>query len=265
MTTVLESMERPGLDEVPPIRLFKHLGLEEWRWINFEGREQCPWLDAYLPSLPSEELQARISGHHGRAGLEHGYQIYRVVQHQLHAHGRPLKDSDRVLDFGCGWGRIIRFFLRDVKPENLWGIDVNEKAIDACLETNRWASFARNEMFPPTGFGDQSFALVYSYSVFSHLSERAHLAWLRELERILQPGGVFVATTLTRSNMESETGSIAAYDRGEYCFAEDGHHGEHFGFTAIPERYVRKQWSKHFEVHDYSMGPAQIVIVCRRR
>jgi SAM-dependent methyltransferase len=278
------------LRDVPPVRLFGRADFQAWRWLHLEGREQCPFLAEYLPSVPPEALQASITGaYFGREGLEHGHDTYLVIQNELNKHAHPLKPSAAVLDFGCGWGRIIRFFTRDVEPQNLWGLDIWEPGIQACRETNRWARFEQNEPLPPTQFDDGTFDLIYSYSVFSHLAEEPHLTWLEELERILKPSGLFVSTTLTREYAEmcgelarrdpeslpewerlaaeslpQPDEFLAAYDRGEYCFSPVATAQETLGITCIPEEYVRRRWSQYFEVRDYFTGPGQAFITCRK-
>ena len=184
-----------------------------------------------------------------------------------------------MLDFGCGWGRIIRFF--DI--ENLWGIDIQEEAIKACQDTIPTARFAQVEPLGPAPFDDGTFDVAYAFSVFSHLSEEAHLRWLAELQRVLKPGGLLVVTTLQRSFIrqahlfrlrdphtlaEWERGAargfdppqtfLAAYDRGEYCFAP---HTEHFGNTLIPREYVESRWP--FELLDWFPSMGQQFVVCR--
>jgi SAM-dependent methyltransferase len=279
------------LNAVPPVSLFGGCDLEAWRSLHVEGREQCPFLAGYLPSLPAEEFQESITGIYvGRAGLEHAHDTYSVIQSELLEHAQRLRRSDAVLDFGCGWGRIIRFFTRDVQPQSLWGVDVWPPNIEACRATNRWARFVQNDPLPPLEFEDETFDLVYSYSVFSHLAEEPHLAWLAELERVLRPGGLFVATTLTReyaeqcgelatrdpeslselerlsaTSLPEPAALLAAYDRGEFCFAPVATAQETLGMTFIPEQYVRRRWSEHFEVCDYFTGPGQMFITCRKR
>jgi SAM-dependent methyltransferase len=238
-------------------------------------------------SVPPEPLQARITTMTGDEALALGFKVYALVKRTYEEHAGPLTPSHRILDFGCGWGRVTRFFLRDIAPENLVGIDVDEEAIAACRATNPWASFEHCERFPPTAFESGSFDLVYAYSVFSHLSEEAHLRWLEEFERILRPGGVVIVTTLARAVIEQAEAWadddipwrraaaagfaptkdwLIAYDRGEFCFAPLPEN-PHFGLAAIPERYARRVWTQHFLIRDFGkLDPdLQPVIVCQRR
>ena len=285
----------PPVDEVSPTVLFGGVDAETWRWLNLEGCEICPFLARYLPALPAEAEQVRVTPRSGQEGLELGFQIYTLFR-QLYAdeHGQLARDS-RVLDFGCGWGRVIRFFLRDVAPGNLVGVDIDERAVSAARATNRWCRFVRSEVLPPSCFDDESFDLVYAYSVFSHLSEEAHLRWLEEFKRVLAPGGVVLLTTLGRSFIERSStwagdqradftadwqriagesipdteAAISAYDRGEYCYgAIDDEQNPHFGFACIPETYARRRWGAQFEVRRWWPNPAprlQTMVVLRKR
>ena len=290
MVTTLTTAQ--PLSDVSPTLLFGQVNDQAWRWLHLEAREQCPFLRDYLPSLPPEALQAGIATCSGDVALAQGFEAYELFKRLLGEHGRPLKASDAVLDFGCGWGRIIRYFVRDVEPENLWGIDINDAAIEACRETNRWARFEQINPFPPSRFEDGTFDLIYAFSVFSHLSEECHLAWLEEFERILKPEGVFISTTLPRHFIEkageyaredpeslaewkkhaAESFSppdefLAVYDRGEYCFAPISGAGEHFGFACISRRYMRERWTRHFVLRDRFHWPrlGQTIMVCSKR
>jgi ubiquinone/menaquinone biosynthesis C-methylase UbiE len=283
------------LDGVTPRLLFQGLSDEEWEWLLTHGTGRCPFLHQHLPSLPSQEFQASITGMSGTTALAVGSYHYTLFKTLYQQHRRrPLAASDHVLDFGCGWGRVTRFFLKDVDPENLWGVDINEAAIDTCSHTDRWSHFATVPVLPPCDLSDSYFDLVYAYSVFSHLSEEAHLAWLKEFDRILNPGGMLLLTTLPRAFIEAsaefsgqDAGSLQgwqrhaaaafspveewlnAYDDGRFCYTPiDKATNPHFGFSCIPESYFRSVWSQHMQVLDYLPAEGlqfQDLIVCTKR
>jgi SAM-dependent methyltransferase len=276
-----------GLEGRPLVELFGSLSEEAWFWANTEGLRQLPELASYLPGMPPAELQSEFTGSAGDQTLREGFEFYRLCMglHQRFT-GSPLLEA---LDFGCGWGRIIRFFLKDVDPNNLYGIDLSERALEACRATNRWCQFLPTNQFPPTGFEDDKFDLIYAYSVFSHLSEEAHMRWLGEFRRIASPGGLIVLTTFPREFLERlaafEAGEVdsdpewqrrggiwpgaaedrlSVYDRGEFCYSPFSEEVQHFGTTCIPEAYVRRVWSRQFQVLDYLRDPWQNVIVCQK-
>jgi len=65
-----------------------------------------------FPHFPPPELQEQIHGNSGEPALRDAAEIYRFVS------SRPLFRQTAVsganfLDFGAGWGRISRLFLRD--------------------------------------------------------------------------------------------------------------------------------------------------------
>ena len=102
----------------------------------------------------------------------------------------------RVLDFGCGPGRVIRQFAPYGDETDFVGCDVHQPSI-------RWAranlsppfSFFVNDHGPPLSCADASFDLVYAMSVFTHLTD-TWSAWLLELRRILRTGGYLVLSFL---------------------------------------------------------------------
>ena len=51
-----------------------------------------------------------------------------------------------------------------------------------------------NNADPPLDFPDGKFGLIYSYSVFTHLSADRQKPWMKELVRVLRPGGMLLLT-----------------------------------------------------------------------
>lgn len=63
------------------------------------------------------------TGGSGDSTLPARFDTYRRFKKYYETHVGPIQSCCAVLDFGCGWGRTIRFFLRDVEPEKLLGVD----------------------------------------------------------------------------------------------------------------------------------------------
>jgi SAM-dependent methyltransferase len=267
----------------------------QWLWANTAGARNSARLRGSLPTLPNPGLQRSTTGADGDATLREGYRFYRLVKQSADArHPGGFKACRDVVDFGCGWGRMARFFLKDVAPERLVGLDCVPAMVEAATATNRWSVFEAIGPLPPAPVEAASVDLIYAYSVFSHLSEEAHAKWLAEFRRILRPGGVAVLTTRARSffadcerlrleGAQDAPGRTAAdafgdasrwrprYDAGEFCHASIGLSGalddSFYGETAIPESYVRRVWSQWFDVMDWvddRSRCAQAVAVLRR-
>jgi ubiquinone/menaquinone biosynthesis C-methylase UbiE len=102
--------------------------------------------------------------------------------------GAVEQELERILDFGCAEGRMLRA-LQNGPERELWGVDVNAQRI-------AWAQqhlapplrLATTTTAPHLPFGDAYFDLVYAISVFTHISDLAD-AWFLELLRVLRPGG----------------------------------------------------------------------------
>ena len=228
--------------------------------------------------------------------LREAFKFFSAVKGYGERLGRPLQADTRVLDFGCGWGRILRFFLKDCCPANLQGIDVDPELVAICRNTMNYASFDVVEPLPPTRFPGESFDIVVAYSVFSHLAEHASLAWVKEIARLLRPGGFMAVTTeprefielcrslrgrehdfgwydmLAKSFVDTEA-SYRAYDAGEYLYAPTGG-GSHrpadfYGEALVPEGYVRAEWTKFLRFVDFvnsdPQGLPQALIVMQKK
>lgn len=105
-------------------------------------------------------------------------------------------EGKRILDFGCGAGRTIRHFLDRPESTELFGCDLHGDSI-RWMEANlpsRLQVF-ENGLHPPLDVPAGRFDLVYALSVFTHINED-WAGWLLEMQRILAPGGLLLATFL---------------------------------------------------------------------
>ena len=151
------------------------------------------------------------------AAVEDAMWYYRA----LHAHvqrelgrrlgGRPA----RILDAGCGSGGLIRR-LAGAEPAWTWtGIDVSPLA--CALARKRCPADIREASVTALPFPDATFDAVVSADVLYHVEDDA--AALREMARVLRPGGVAVINVPAHrwlwSYHDVATHSQRRYGRGE--------------------------------------------------
>ncbi|HJX47181.1 MAG TPA: class I SAM-dependent methyltransferase, partial [Gaiellaceae bacterium] len=223
-----------------------------------------PRLEVDGPPLPPRRLMVRVAGtgdadwflRSGRAGYD-----------GIAAHV-PVAELESVLDFGCGCGRVTRWWSDF--DGRVAGSDVSGSAIDWCRANLPFARFERNALAPPLVFDDESFDLVYALSVFTHLTADLQLAWRDEVRRVLRPGGLLLLTTHGRSYLprlgEEER---ASFERGELVVRWGDVAGTNLCSAYHPETYLRDTFAGGFaflelEAEGARGNPTQDLVLLRK-
>ncbi|GIW79574.1 MAG: methyltransferase [Gemmatales bacterium] len=116
--------------------------------------------------------------------------------------------DERILDIGCGIGRVARHFASYLSERARYdGFDVVHQGISWCQSrfSRRLPQFrfvhvdVYNKLYNPTGrldassfrfpYDDASFDFVFATSVLTHLLPDAAINYLREMARVLDHGG----------------------------------------------------------------------------
>jgi SAM-dependent methyltransferase len=247
---------------------FRELDADAWALLLTQEYDGWPNIRALLPAVPDPALQAGWNGASGAALATQGAAFYRRLSDRFARHGEVALADARVLDFGCGWGRLTRMLARDVAPGRLYGCDPSPEILDVCRANRVPAELARSDFLPERVPFDGTFDLAFAFSVFTHLSEPAHERCLDALHAALAPGGVLVVTVRP-----------PAYMRGgdePYRFvphAADPSHPQYgggemtYGETVVTLPYVRERWSDRFALLDVDILLAdlfQVVLTLRR-
>ncbi|GBQ12587.1 class I SAM-dependent methyltransferase [Swaminathania salitolerans] len=251
-----------------------------------------------MPRFPDDNLQREIHGHSGEISLHEAWLFLREVKAYARYAGQGLGPDTRLLDFGCGWGRIARLFMKDIRPENIFGIDPTSRFLMEARRCNPALCFLTGALSPPTVLMPGSFDIVVAFSVFSHLDELISGLWMAEIHRLLRPGGLAVITTQPRrfidfcaeqrarraagirlghewyevcaDSFTDEARAHARYDAGRFLHAapvKRPHPGAHYGEAIIPRAYIAQRWGHLFRIIEFLDDPArlpQVLIVLQR-
>lgn len=219
---------------------------------------------------PPADLIARVTE---QFGVESGQQARidffpKAVAHVRH-HERALQllghefaDFGRILDFGCGPGRLTRL-LTELSPDvEVHGVDVDAELVAWADANIPEAQFVAGPHVPPLPYPDGFFDLVVNHSVFTHLDAEHQDLWLAELRRITRPGGLLLLTIHSTRQLNAALADMsprqAARGRDELeshgilFIADDTFVGTthpdwyHTAFHA--PWYVLEHWSAFFEV-----------------
>jgi len=218
------------------------------------GRENGASVTEGLP-VPPAKLRIRVAG---TADLDWFLKGGRLAEESLRESlacaGTRLEEMGRVLDFGCGCGRVIRHLAG--LPAEVKGSDFDRDAVVWCRQHLTFATFTQNGLEPPLPFPDDHVDLVYAFSVLTHLPAPVQHAWVDELARIVRPGGYLLVSThgesyLPRLSPDERQG----FERGEVVVRFEEVAGTNLCTAFHPPAYVRDELGKPLElVHDAPGG-----------
>jgi SAM-dependent methyltransferase len=202
--------------------------------------------------VPPARLRAQNGPLHADAEffLQSGRQHAELIEELLRDDGTEITELDALLDWGCGCGRVLRHWSR-LETTRVAGCDIDERMVDWCAKNLPFAEVTLTGLEPPLPYADGSFALVYAFSVFTHLSEPLQHAWIAESRRILRPGGYLLFSTLGERYASLERLNSAERDRfarGELVVLYERSAGTSLCSAYHPPEYVQRTLAQGFDV-----------------
>lgn len=194
--------------------------------------ELSPQEKAWVAAVESEIApgdQMFVSGE-GRHYLGVGLSALRNIEEALQVAGRdePIR---QVLDFPCGYGRVLRFLKVRFPEAAFMGCELQAEAVRFCrrcfdIETApSEPDFSRIQL-------DRRFDLVWCGSLVTHLDEASTSALLACFDRHLAEGGICLFTTHGKATEDLLGSGQRSYSLGqeaqERVLAD--YHATGFGF-----------------------------------
>jgi len=215
------------------------------------------WLGRRDPLTPPERLLFVGPGDYRKIGED----FFR-----LFTRFGGLKPHERVLDVGCGIGRMAVPLTRYLKEGSYEGFDIVAEGIEWCRKniTSRFPNFhfqladMYNKAYRPDGkypaceykfpYEDKSFDFVFLTSVFTHMLPDDMANYFSEIARVLKPGGrsfitYFLQTPESLRFIEAKQSSLDfRFDCGDYLSTNENVHEYH---VAYKEEFIREFYEKN--------------------
>ena len=186
--------------------------------------------------IPPDDLAMYVGGTSGEAFVQQGKRMQSCLTLCL-PQGFSL-EGKKILDFGCGSGRVLRHFADVAERSEFWGCDISRDCI-------AWMKkyfqppfhFLLNSENPPLPFKSDYFDCIYACSVFSHLPDSWE-GWLEEIRRILKPEGIALISYMSRTAHEYFLGETLQEEDSVIEVTSENQRWEHGG----PYVYHTYQW-----------------------
>ena len=167
--------------------------------------------------------------------------------------GIQIENFHAILDFGCGVGRVLRYW-KNLRGPEIYGTDYNPKLIQWCQANIPFGKFQVNKLKERLEYEDEKFDFIYALSVFTHMTEPQQFLWINELSRVLKPDGYLFITThgdhyLDYPGLSPE--DQIHYREGELVVLCADHEGSNQCAAFHPQSYVRERMARNLSVIDF--------------
>ena len=210
------------------------------------------------------------------------------IEREINRNGYSIQEFESILDFACGDGRLTRYLQALAPNASIYGCDIDGRSIEQARLDIPTGIFATNGLRPPLDYPDEQFDFIFSYSVFTSLSETSQEQWLKELARVLRPGGVMLHTTHSYENISRlsifcpnlldqfqlpEPVDEFIESNREYYYIPSGPDTPDYGLAIISDEYVATKWPEFTElqfidhvvaaIESFPSGPQDFVILAK--
>lgn len=242
---------------------------------------EYPKTKEYFPVMAPEYIQNAWTGSSGITLLRSSCAFIRSLASLYAKHGHKSLFKSNVLDYGCGWGRLLRLLLKYVPASQLYAADAWEASIE---EFNKYNMRILTKLVPEypheAPFTEIKMDLIYAFSVFTHTSEKCSTAIMSALRNQISEDGLLIFTTRPVSygeshaskNIDKDIRDKLKSEHNSYGFAFLPHDRKPsiingiqdipFGDTSMTLDYIRRTWTE-FSLVDTDanlIDPSQVVV-----
>jgi ubiquinone/menaquinone biosynthesis C-methylase UbiE len=157
-------------------------------------------MDIWQDRAKNEENYSSVIDPKDKSGLKAAYMKI-VHERAIKSFIKEIKPGEKVLDFGCGTGRILEYDL--FLNADYYGVDISSGMIKNARQ--KWENRPHTNLYVYNGtllpFEHETFDYIISTWVFQHIVEDNKLEELiTELAKLLRPKGALLFIEQIRNN-----------------------------------------------------------------
>lgn len=139
------------------------------------------------------DMRVQCDGYRSAVGAAHDWERHGLLQFDF-LKQQGLKPAHRLLEIGCGTGRLARKVVPYLDWGNYVGVDISRGALVAAREVARVEGWAEQcpQFLDDTHSVHAAHDYVWAFSVFIHLPAQTMTDVMREARRLMAPGGCFL-------------------------------------------------------------------------
>ena len=216
------------------------------------GRQSVAPLNANIH--PDDQMLLHSLGHHQNSDVALSQYFAISLQQFSAAHQiitkffDPSDPSLKILDFACGYGRLLRLLTTQIPARQIWASEIQTDAVAYVAEqfgVQGLQSFANPAEFLPEPISPAvkstgKFDFIWVASLFSHLPEPLFHGWMQKLTSLLTPRGVLCFSIRDQALLSQEKtmpeSGILYFGISEITPLVD----EIYGTTYVSEDFVKR-------------------------
>ena len=229
-----------------------------------------PPIDGFRRTQVSGDLDQKFT-----ASAFSQYRTYRKVYETYS--GKSWFEIQKMLDWGCGCGRVTQPVVHSLGKERVFGTDIDATNIDWCRENLYAPNYAPCDINPPLPYQNNTFDYIIATSVLTHIPGPLVPIWLTELERVMKPGAIAALSVGGNPRVAFGSYSMDRLSELQQNGIEDSIQNaqldsvisdkDYYRNVRMTPDYIHSVWGEHFEILaicPHAIG-VQDIVICQKK
>ncbi|MDO1447621.1 class I SAM-dependent methyltransferase [Rhodocytophaga aerolata] len=176
---------------------------------------------------PKDEMYIKgKEDHYFKVGLS----AISCIEKALIVSGVKRESINNILDFPCGYGRVMRFLRAYFPQATIAGSEIDENYLEFCQKEFACLPILSNTDFTRIKFNTK-YNLIWCGSLFTHLSKDKFIKLLQVFTHILESDGLLVFTNHGRFSLTALKNRWYGIDKKKRRIVEFGYKFLNYGYT----------------------------------